>query len=165
MNGLAVVTFTYEDEITLWRGEGTILNRLMLWVQSPPVLRMRLMSTLPLRPAPGPSTECCCTLYHSTERTGLSLMCRVNEYKQANNTTPISICWQRAKKTSANGWSPLQELEVCPHSGLYLLVFNKKNHVKKKKKKNQICAHQLLCRFYSMYINDLRCLTILYSVQ
>ena len=38
------------------------------------------------------------------------------------NSIISSFFVQRAKKASAEGQSPQQELEVGPHSGLYLLV-------------------------------------------
>ena len=42
--------------------------------------------------------------------------------KISTNSVKSSSFAQRAKKASAEGWSPPQKLEVSPHSGLYLLV-------------------------------------------
>ena len=42
--------------------------------------------------------------------------------KMGQNSIVTSFFARRAKKTSAEGRSPLQELEVGPHSGTYLLV-------------------------------------------
>ena len=41
------------------------------------------------------------------------------------NIIKISFVFsRRAKKASAEAWSPRQELKVCPHSGPYLLVYD-----------------------------------------
>ena len=42
--------------------------------------------------------------------------------KMGQNSIITSFCAQRAKKPSAEGRSPPQELEIGPHSGPYLLV-------------------------------------------
>ena len=48
--------------------------------------------------------------------------------KMGRNSIISSFFAQRAKRASAEGWSPPQELEVGPRSGPYLLVFFKFHH-------------------------------------
>ena len=50
--------------------------------------------------------------------------------KMGQNSIIISFFARRAKKASAEGQSPPQELEVSPRSGLYLLVVDKRWTIK-----------------------------------
>ena len=63
--------------------------------------------------------------------------------KMGQNSIISSFFARMAKKASAKGRSPPQELEVSPRSGLYLLVYMKKeiNIFQNTEHKNYSCRH------------------------